>query len=466
MYVAALVAVATVSAPAAGAKESGSDAAARKIESYVAVPMPPGFRVVVSELEGPVFADPQGRTLYVWPYQQLRNGFAGETKGKPGCYAEVSTATAGLLSPYPPGVVLPEVGKRPRCTDLWLPALAAEDAKPVGKWTLVARKDGTRQWAYDEQALYTSVRDKQPGDVLGGTTRNRGEGGAGRLPLPAARQNSRDDKSALGPRPDVPPGFSVRTTVNGRLLATDKNYSVYTYDKDTADKSQCDLVCTRTWAPILAPQAIRPQGEWSLLERSPGVLQWVYRGKPLYTYAPEVAGGNQWSLEGSDTPGWRNVYTQLAPPAPEGFTVHDTIMGQVLADARGRTIYVYNCADDSQDQLSCDHPDDTQAYRLAVCGGGDVDKCLRNWPYVPADRNAQGNSAWSVMQIDPRTGRRAAPDQPGALSVWAYRDRPVYTYGLDQKPGDIKGDGTGEVRGQRNGLKAFWLRDDYFGNAT
>jgi len=29
--------------------------------------------------------------------------------------------------------------------------------------------------------------------------------------------------------------------------------------------------------------------------------------------------------------------------------------------------------------------------------------------------------------------------------------------------GDVNGDGTGEWRGLRNGLKAFWLRDDYFG---
>lgn len=28
----------------------------------------------------------------------------------------------------------------------------------------------------------------------------------------------------------------------------------------------------------------------------------------------------------------------------------------------------------------------------------------------------------------------------GAISVWAYRDRPVYTYGEDEKPGDVNGD--------------------------
>jgi predicted lipoprotein with Yx(FWY)xxD motif len=136
----------------------------------------------------------------------------------------------------------------------------------------------------------------------------------------------------------------------------------------------------------------------------------------------------------------------------------------VLADGRGMTVYLYNCGDDSQDQLSCNHPDDTQAYRLAICGSGDAAKCLKNWPYVLAAKGASSSSrTWSVLRIDPNPGHRAAPDQPDALGVWAYRDRPIYTYAGDHAPGDVNGDATGEWRGQRNGLKAIWLRDDFFG---
>jgi predicted lipoprotein with Yx(FWY)xxD motif len=205
----------------------------------------------------------------------------------------------------------------------------------------------------------------------------------------------------------------------------------------------------------------RAKGEWSTLERSPGVRQWVFRGKPLYTY---VLDQHSWSQEGSDVGGWSNVYTQTAPPVPDSFTVQDTLAGEVLADAQGMTIYTYSCGDDSADQLSCDHPDDTQVYRLAMCGGGDTEKCLQHWAYAQARDGAAGNSsAWRVVSIDPKTGHFAAAEQPGAASVWAYRDRPVYTYGGDEQPGDVNGAGTGEWRGQRNGLKAFWLRDDYMG---
>ncbi len=67
-----------------------------------------------------------------------------------------------------------------------------------------------------------------------------------------------------------------------------------------------------------------------------------------------------------------------------------------------------------------------------------------------------------LATIDPLTGRFANPKQQGALRVWAYRDRPVYTFAGDRRPGDAFADGHGEFRGQRNGFKAFWLRDDFF----
>ena len=420
------------------------------IEDYVSLPMPPAFHVESTQLEGPVFADANGRTLYFWPLHKQRNGYSGETPGNPGCYDEVLTVTAGLMSPYPPGIQLPDLDTRPSCTDLWPPVLAADDDVPVDRWSIVERKDGTRQWAYDEQSLYTSVRDSQPGDVLGGTTRDYGgDSPANRVPL--------------APPPRAPPGFAVKTTVNGRLLTTDKYYSLYAYDRDTPETSMCNAECTRTWQPVNAPALAREQGEWSILERSPGVRQWVFRGQPLYT---NVLDQHSWSQQGSDVSGWENVYTQRAPAHPGSFTVQQSLAGDVLADARGMTIYTYVCGDDSADQLACDHPDDTQVYRLAMCGGGDAAKCQEYWPYLRAEKGAVSNSrAWRVVSIDPNTGHFAEAEHADAVSVWAYRDRPVYTFGGDEEPGDVNGAGTGEWRGQRNGLQAFWLRDDYMRGA-
>jgi predicted lipoprotein with Yx(FWY)xxD motif len=420
-------------------------------EDYAREPMPVGIQVIWTELEGPVFADAQGRTLYQWPRQGLRNGDAGEEKGaKPQCNGEVTRETAGLQSPYPAGLLLPDLDTRPSCEAAWPPAVVANAAKPVGKWTAVERKDGRKQWAYDGFPLYTSFLDRQPGDTYGGTKRQlQGDFPAVRLPV--------------GPPPNVPPELAVGEIMAGRLLTTYEGYSAYAWDKDQPTKSHCEEACLRDWTPIIAPQSAQARGEWTIIERSPGVHQWVFRGHPLYR---RVADQRFRSLEGSDEPGWHNVFTQRSPTPPAGFSVQNTRAGQVLADPNGRTIYTYICSDDSVDQLACDHPDMTQAMRLAICGGGDADRCAKTFPYVVAAPGAKSdNRVWTVIDIDPKSGHRAKPGQAGALHVWAYRDRPVYTFGGDKKAGDINGDAWGEFTGWRNGFKAFWLRDDFFANA-
>jgi predicted lipoprotein with Yx(FWY)xxD motif len=420
-------------------------------EDYIHAPMPPGIKVIGTELEGPVFADAQGHTLYKWPKKSLRNGDAGEIQGKPACDDHVYTENTGLMSPYPGGLELPEAATRPSCTKVWPPVLASADSKPLGKWTVVDRPDGRKQWAYDNWPLYTSVLDKQPGDVLGGTSlANDPEAGALRLPV--------------GPEPNVPSQFSVKTTMRGRLIALKDGWSVYSYDRDSHNKSNCSDACLDGRSPILAGSYVRPVGEWTTFERSPGIRQWAFKGMPVYRYLNDP---KEHSRDGSDFPGWHNVYTQLAPDPPKGFTTKDTLIGAVLGDAQGRTIYRYRCTDDALDQLACDFPEAPQVYRFVVCGGGDVDQCLKAFPYVQAPVGAKtDNQVWSAMYINPKTGKGARADEPGALYVWAFRGRPVYTfagargYG-DKRPSDVLAQDWGEFNGQRNGFLAMVYRDIY-----
>lgn len=407
------------------------------------VPMPPGFQIVVTEQEGPVFADSRGHTLYTWPVRQLRNGPVGERKGQPTCDKTVYRVNSGLMSPYPGGFELPEVETRPSCLDVWPPVVAEPDARPVGKFTIIERKDGIRQWAYDGYALYTSVLDEKPGEVNGGHSGPSGEVGV-RRPVAAPSM--------------VPPQFKVETTLTGRMLVTSDNYSVYASSSDRPDKSNCTGACLREFKPIIAPAYAKPRGEFGIIERSPGILQWTFRKQPLYTHVGEPF----YKMYGSDVPGWYNVFLQKTPRPPADFTVQESPTGLVLADRNGKTVYMYNCADDALDQLACDHPDSPQAYRFAVCGGGDPKACLERFPYVQVTPGVKSDSLlWTTMWIDPMTGKRAQPNQEGALHVWAYRKRPVYTHYRDKAPGDMTADQWGEFYGYRNGYKAFWLRSDF-----
>lgn len=425
-------------------------------EDYIPEPMPTGVKVLVNELEGPVFADARGKTLYMWPRRSLQNGSTGDQKAKPStCTDQVYTENSGLMSIYPAGLELPNIAARPSCAQMWPPFLAPTGAQAVGKWTIVERMDGRKQWAYDGWPIYTSVLDRRPGDVLGGTKR---------FFTPDQRRDMIIMREPIAPRSKVPAELGVFQVATGRLLGTHVGYSVYAYDKDEANKSHCIDTCLDDWQPVEAPDFAQTVGEFSAFERAPGVKQWAFRGRPLYTRA---ADRKLRSLDGGDEPGWHNVYTQMAPPPPlKDFTVQDTRSGQVYADAQGRTLYIYYCGDDALDQLPCDHPDTEQAYRLAICGGGDVDTCNKAFQYVIAPGNANsGSHIWGTMYIDPRTGHRARRGSRGALHVWTYRDRPIYTFYLDRKPGDLYASPWGEFWGRRNGFKAFWIRDAFRENA-
>lgn len=420
-------------------------------EAYLDEPLPPGFQVVVSPLEGPVFADESGRTLYTWPLGSQRNGAAGDRMGKPStCTDEVLRVSAGLMSPYPAGLLLPDLDQRKSCASMWPPVLAPENAEPVAKWTTIERDDGSLQWAYDGYPVYTSILDRQPGDVLGGTKMGTSrDAGVARDPV--------------GPRPAVPPAFDVVQSSTGRLVVNMNGYSVYSWDGDEPNKSNCRDECLTDWTPVPAPENVTELAGWTSFERAPGVKQWAFRGNPLYTYNYDH---DARSFMGADVPGWHNVYTQRALPPPEEFTVQDADFGgQVLADSRGRTLYLYNCIEDTFAQLGCDHPAATQAYRLAICGNGDPELCGETFPYVMApDAASSVSTLWSVMAIDPNTGHIAAPGERDALRVWAYRGRPVYTYAGDADAGTTNGEGIGEFSGLRNGYQAFVLRDIFQNN--
>lgn len=53
------------------------------------------------------------------------------------------------------------------CETLWPPLFAAVDSTAHGDFSLVHRRDGSRQWAWRGKPLYRWARDRKPGDVTG-----------------------------------------------------------------------------------------------------------------------------------------------------------------------------------------------------------------------------------------------------------------------------------------------------------
>lgn len=54
-----------------------------------------------------------------------------------------------------------------KCAENWPPLMASNGALGMGKYTVVARKDGSMQWAYDGKPLYLWVKDTKAGDMTG-----------------------------------------------------------------------------------------------------------------------------------------------------------------------------------------------------------------------------------------------------------------------------------------------------------
>ena len=53
------------------------------------------------------------------------------------------------------------------CAATWPPLIALDDARATGRWTVLVRPDGLKQWAYGGWPLYGQRDDHQPGDITG-----------------------------------------------------------------------------------------------------------------------------------------------------------------------------------------------------------------------------------------------------------------------------------------------------------
>ncbi|TAK49900.1 MAG: hypothetical protein EPO23_01370 [Xanthobacteraceae bacterium] len=82
--------------------------------------------------KGPVMVDAKGMTLYT---------FDRDASGKSACTGP--------------------------CTENWPPLMAGADAQASGDWSVIARPDGKKQWAYKGKPLYAWKNDKAPGETSG-----------------------------------------------------------------------------------------------------------------------------------------------------------------------------------------------------------------------------------------------------------------------------------------------------------
>ena len=75
-------------------------------------------------------------------------------------------------------------------------------------------------------------------------------------------------------------------------LADATGRTVYTFDKDEANKSNCTGGCLAAWPAFVAKAEATAKGEFGIIEAN-GTRQWTVNGKPLYYFAGDAKPGER-----------------------------------------------------------------------------------------------------------------------------------------------------------------------------
>ncbi|MGP3984968.1 SCO0930 family lipoprotein [Streptomyces sp. KR80] len=226
----------------------------------------------------------------------------------------------------------------------------------------------------------------------------------------------------------------------GSVLADSEGFTLYRFDKDTPKpaKSNCDGDCAATWPPVPASDVSSAAGiDPSLLgevTRSDGTQQLTVAGWPMYRYAKDT---KPWQTKGEGVGGtWFASAPDGKKASADGAeagggageaggngnlaglsTVNDPVLGEILRDGKGRTLYRFN--------------KDSAWPMKSNCTGA----CLDTWkPAKPVSKN-------DVEGVDPKlVNKFTRPDGTEQLSIDCWL---LYTYTGDEKAGDTNGQGVG-----------------------
>jgi predicted lipoprotein with Yx(FWY)xxD motif len=110
-------------------------------------------------------------------------------------------------------------------------------------------------------------------------------------------------------------GGNAPVHASNGVLVDSSGMTLYTFDKDGSGKSVCNGKCAHNWPPLTAGPDAKPGGEFTLIRRDDGTMQWAYDDKPLYRWVKDRKPGdmtgngmlnNQWHVvrqEASDSYG-------------------------------------------------------------------------------------------------------------------------------------------------------------------
>lgn len=82
------------------------------------------------------------------------------------------------------------------------------------------------------------------------------------------------------------------STKLGNVMVDQNGMTIYTFDKDEPGKSNCYNKCAVNWPPLTAGADAKPEGDWTIVDRTDGTKMWAYDGKPVYLWIKDSQPGD------------------------------------------------------------------------------------------------------------------------------------------------------------------------------
>lgn len=287
---------------------------------------------------------------------------------------------------------------------------------------------------------------------------------AAAVTLPAAVAAPATTVPATTSPPDAEPAeFAAKVGESdlGKLMTSATGLTLYGFVNDVDAISTCYSTCADAWPPVIVDTdwAVGPgldTGVFSTTERDDGTLQLVAGKYPLYTYGGDATpgdttgqgSGDVWfamNLDGTLISGAAapdaatpettaaapsDPYGQAAAPeptapaedapatdAPAPIAIAPSDLGDIMVNGDGMTVYGFTNDEDG----------------TPTCEGG----CAEAWPAVTVDGTelpaGLDPNLFSVVE---------RPDGQMQLKAGKW---PLYTFAGDEAPGDVNGQGSGDV---------------------
>lgn len=306
------------------------------------------------------------------------------------------------------------------CLDRW-PIYETPDSSKTGDFgfvTATSAKTGdfkkhATQATYKHHPLYYWFKDSVKGDITGDKIKNVWH--------------------LIYPNKDFMPSV-VDTKLSSdyraqEYLTSETSRALYTFDKDDTNVSNCYDGCAVTWPPYTTKldKTTVPSGldatKLSTIERSDGLTQVTYDGKPLYYYKMDTKTGDTngdwvkgvWHLIEL---GSKAIVTPKELLKPGSRNVKYLISSDTNSSLNEYSLYQFD-KDTKLFESKCSADD-------AADGIIDNQSCIDRWPVYTGKSIADG-----VNVVTPKLGHE---------NQSTYRGHPMYHWFKDTKKGDITGD--------------------------